>query len=665
MEKWYWIELIGFDNTQKDYGVGDFLSRTEGKVNGVSLLFSNLSFVLDHENTQTQTPLAQCHCSYGGYLHGDERDRQAWTNFQLRALVQELQKNNVKVAASFFDYFAYTTDDGERVESAFVSKHKEVVYLNRNGENGHTVCLLKRLNSGEYFDEIFAEKLKQTVAFYGFDGVQIGDGLSSFRPSIQNGDMGDDLVAQFKADTGIDDKKLVAVAASVTAYKRRRKYIIDHLYLQWIQWCADRWARCYEKIYKAFENTNVALYFNSVWTRDPFEAYVRYGIDYQTTMYKADGIMVEWATAANINSVGDNGGVYLPPEKRVDYLYQFALAHQSIKAYCPNVLQYTMSAIKDTYEQWNLMGVAPMELESSFFFRNQGYAFTGTEYQPVSQGPWYCLSSGIQRGEWQKLHALEGVSRVESVQKPLGFVLVVGTDTRTEAARYLQTFDYGRSQLSYELFSSGLCLCAMVRAEHIQNVDAPLLILSPDTLTEKELACVEASGRPMVIVGTKNTVSGAIQVYQGKYISVWMKNMSTNGMDFSILAKCDTPKACKKSMHLPFRGLWTCPLPYNSLPKTFFKALSKLLNEAFDVPRLVSRRCNGGIVGWQVDDNKYRVAIFNATHTYYNSEVRMPFAVKKAAAVNKSGNHKVAVFGNILCEKVSPRGTSILEIERK
>ena len=44
IEKWYWIELIGFDNTLPDYGAESFVSRA-GDVYGVSLLFSNVDFV--------------------------------------------------------------------------------------------------------------------------------------------------------------------------------------------------------------------------------------------------------------------------------------------------------------------------------------------------------------------------------------------------------------------------------------------------------------------------------------------------------------------------------------------------------------------------------------------------------------------------------------------
>ena len=44
MERWYWIELIGFDNEASDFGVDAFLSRNV-TTTGVSLLFSHIDFL--------------------------------------------------------------------------------------------------------------------------------------------------------------------------------------------------------------------------------------------------------------------------------------------------------------------------------------------------------------------------------------------------------------------------------------------------------------------------------------------------------------------------------------------------------------------------------------------------------------------------------------------
>ena len=150
MKNWYWIELIGFDNTAKDFGVPSFIERTSTKVEGVSILFSNMSSVIDHENASYEKKLRPCDCSYGGYLHGDERDRQEWTNIQLKGLIKELHNNGVKVMFSLFDFYPYTSDSGKSVrDSKFFNKHKELFYLEEHGApSKRDVCPMKRLSDG-------------------------------------------------------------------------------------------------------------------------------------------------------------------------------------------------------------------------------------------------------------------------------------------------------------------------------------------------------------------------------------------------------------------------------------------------------------------------------------------------------------------------------------
>ena len=78
MERWYWIELIGFDNEADDYGVGAFLARNVS-TDGVSILFSHIDFLFN-EDKELLAPTA---CSYYGHEYNRERRRQNWTVTQL------------------------------------------------------------------------------------------------------------------------------------------------------------------------------------------------------------------------------------------------------------------------------------------------------------------------------------------------------------------------------------------------------------------------------------------------------------------------------------------------------------------------------------------------------------------------------------------------------
>ena len=62
MDRWYWVELIGFDNTFPDFGVQAYLSRNQSTT-GISLLFAHIDFLFEQQNEA----LAPTACSYGGH----------------------------------------------------------------------------------------------------------------------------------------------------------------------------------------------------------------------------------------------------------------------------------------------------------------------------------------------------------------------------------------------------------------------------------------------------------------------------------------------------------------------------------------------------------------------------------------------------------------------
>ena len=90
-QKWYWIELIGFDKEQPDLGVEDFLSRIPKDICGISLLLYTVDFVCLHTGLAQEQPLPRAACSYGGHPYNEERKLQSWTNWELKRLIESLQ----------------------------------------------------------------------------------------------------------------------------------------------------------------------------------------------------------------------------------------------------------------------------------------------------------------------------------------------------------------------------------------------------------------------------------------------------------------------------------------------------------------------------------------------------------------------------------------------
>ena len=169
VKNWHWIELIGFDNKSSDFGVESFLSRLSEQPEGVSLLFSHIDFVNDFDGGDLERELLPCDCSYSAHKYSAERERQVWTNFELKNLISQLHKHNVKVIFSIFNFFEYVADDGKLVATSFCKKHKELHCLNKDGKvYENSIHILKRFENGEYYEDYFIKKLVEVIKYYDF-----------------------------------------------------------------------------------------------------------------------------------------------------------------------------------------------------------------------------------------------------------------------------------------------------------------------------------------------------------------------------------------------------------------------------------------------------------------------------------------------------------------
>ena len=114
-----WVELIGFDNTHPDYGVGAYLGRMVRKPDVVSLMLDDDRLFRTYRGYSPDEKLLPGNCAYGARPYNSERRRQDWTLGQLKGLVETLQKNGVQAFVSFFCWYdVMPKDDAEMEEIA-------------------------------------------------------------------------------------------------------------------------------------------------------------------------------------------------------------------------------------------------------------------------------------------------------------------------------------------------------------------------------------------------------------------------------------------------------------------------------------------------------------------------------------------------------------------
>ena len=82
-----WMQLLGFNRDDEDRGAARFLERTGFTPDSVCALLFHCDFVNLHRGMDEEYTLFQDNCAYHGIPRNKERERQPWSNYDLRKLV--------------------------------------------------------------------------------------------------------------------------------------------------------------------------------------------------------------------------------------------------------------------------------------------------------------------------------------------------------------------------------------------------------------------------------------------------------------------------------------------------------------------------------------------------------------------------------------------------
>lgn len=653
-EKWCWIELIGFDKDSPDYAVEEFLKKFGGTPAGISLLFADIGFVLGHPG-RAEYALRPCDCVYGKKDRNEERERQAWTSRELAGLIAQLQARGVKVYLSFFNF----AKDNTAGEIDLLPLRER----DRFGNYRDSVYMLKRTADGAPFSHTLFPKLRQVVQDFHFDGVQIADGVSSARYSVEAGDYSDDIVGRFLEAEGISG--LSARCDGTEAYRTRRESILADYRLPWTKFLMRLWKDFYADMHR--ELAGIPLLINSFWTRDPFEAMYRYGIDYRDCIQKGDRLMIEEVSASRrILADEDQGDFYLSLAERDFYHYEFYLMQMSLKCCLPETGQLALTPIKDTTEQWDIIRHAPMELTRAIYRRNNGFVMREGKLIRYSDGPLYCLSDGVPEDSWRYLEGLERM-RLDMPDTAAGITLL-WSDVRLdrEFEEYGNTREYTATAIHNELISSGLTVSAMVRSDELKGLKTPLLVANPGLLSESEREAVQRCGAPILTVGFGDL--GGEPVWAAEIGDFSCRLYGGNAPEAEqteelrrVIAESDF-LPCEQSSFDAELGIWTYPLRYRRLPKELFTALSLFANRYFGFPHTdcPQKRCK--VTGFRRGEKLYLI-LSNDDYFYIIPEVKLARKIRSAKSLVKYDGYEILFDDCAFRDRIPPRGMDIVEIE--
>jgi hypothetical protein len=660
-ERWLWIELIGFDNRDPESSVRAFLRNCGFVPEGLSLLITTPDFVHTHAGLEQEVVFPPDYCSYAGKSYNAERPRQAWTNRQLRRLVAALQAQGVRVYFGVFNFFAYPID-GQPYRSPWCDAHPELMECTRDG--GIPSCLnpLKRFADGRYYEDEFANRLTAVVTDYGFDGYHAADGYSSPRQPIWIADYSDDMVEQFLAMMGLElPADLAAKAATPAEIRARADWIWGRQRHAWCEFYARRFEGLFSKICTAMHRLGRQVAYNNAWTRDPFEAYYRYGIDYRR-MARAgvDRFLVETVGAGV--SIGAEGGF------RADLRFELNLMLAHLRACLPRMPLFCLNGTGDRTESWDLLNHAPVVSEREIYTLGHLFVQDDAGFRRASSGPWVCLADGITAPQWEWLRRNWVVAYESRPRRVLGAtVLWSEAALDREFDDYLPSRLLSRQRIAAELQARGAPLQVVVNARHLGATRGCLLVPRPELLPAEELQEVLGYAHgPVLLIGRQDLPlpPADLAFAEGPgpeqlACRVYHAGRSLAQPSVAPVAQAALPEVMPDPLNYLY-GMY-----YRPVSEAFLQACAELLIQITPTPRVVSQSPALRVLAIETEEGSIRLLVGNEDHIYALGQIDLQREAREVRIASHYPGRPVLPEGRLIHVQVPPRGMIVLDVVPK
>lgn len=661
-EKWIWTELVGFDNTSGDQGVSAYIDNLGFQPEAICLFVSSPDFILLHPKLAEDATLPKDCCTYAAHSFNDERKCQEWTGKQVRDLISNLHKHNVRVFVSVMTWYTHNKFHQEWVED-----HKEMLaWENVGPEPSNNINPLKRLRDGSYFEDFFLNQLLDVMHYYGFDGWHAADGWGPAMNNIYDADFSDDMVEQFVRARGVclPEKMMLPCAGPEhderVACKDRADWIWRNLRRDWIEFYTDRWQSFFRKICSKLREEQKSVMVNSAMTRDPFEAIFRFGVDYKKLVDAGiDGFVVETGAAAQDLVSGDRIRHY-------DYLASFML----IRAYVPETKLVFLHVIQDHCENFNGLGHMPTAIEKEVIAISglRHYNCNG-EFVRSADGFLVCLGDSLLASEWSWLHSVWDTGFAGDSIEANGPTLVW-----SDSALYNQLEDFSKTRrwhlqkILFNLMQRGAQIQGTVNVNDVKKISGPVLIINPATFTAEELSKAFAkNNRQILAIGTMSEhmpkSDYSFEDSCGDYpLSCWMYG-DCEGFEYTPGDDIED-ELQKDVMDIVDAHFFINELEVRTVTEKFLEACVAAVGRMSGDIKLIEGQDYNKLLAYKQKDGSYRLYIKSDSHYYTKATIDMGREVISAKSVTAYPYAPIDIQGNILKDVAVPnKGIVILSVK--
>lgn len=338
-----WMNLLGFEKNDPDKGVKRFLDTTGYKPDAITGLLCHPDFFNMYGGMDKEYVLPPDNCAYCGSPRNLERERQEWTNHDLRELVKNLKNEGIPFYAGVFG--SYYKDAFHR---EWINDHPELFRPGlKNGNNREKLFVLKRFKDGSYYEDYFIDKACQALTDYGMDGLHLSDGFCPPAGGmLHNLDFSTDFVDQFLEHSGLTLPEEIQDTMGdddLDIQTKRGEWIYRNLRPEWIEFNAWRWERFFEKLCTRLHAIGKKVLVLGMYGTDPFESLYCIGI----SLKKLVNAGVDYITA----NILPTGCYIMGRDDRPYYFYKYMALAATCAAHLPKGHLVSMLGIQDSTEE--------------------------------------------------------------------------------------------------------------------------------------------------------------------------------------------------------------------------------------------------------------------------------------------------------------------------
>ena len=664
-----WMQLLGFDRNDPDRGAERFLNQTGFVPDGACALLFHPDFVHQHRGMDEEYELSPDNCSYFGIPKNKERERQPWTNYNLRELAHNLKAKGTGLYAGIM---GCATNNAFHQE--WYNDHREIL----GGWGGH--CLLKRFKDGTWYEDFFIDKLCETLKDYGFRGVHLADNLCP-NGNIYYGYYCTDMVTQFIDHTGF---KFPDGIVNAETDEVRQKWIWKNIRAEWIEFMCWRWEQFFIKCCARVHEIGCEVMTLGMYCTDPFETKYCLGTDLARIM-KAG---VDYLTANILPT-----SCYMAIPGTDYYFHRYMAIAPTTAAHIKDGHLVSMVGLQDATEEWDVMKHMPCLHERDLYTMMTYQVADGNGTKRALEGYFLCLGDGIPRADWDVEREKIEIALSADVESVLSPCMLWSEFAYEKMLReYITTRRWTPFKLFYEMSKAGVLCGGCVTSDALESYRGTLLIPDFDMLSEEEklLAAKYKNGAVVCTVPagfdlTPYNIQPAIQItdrFSKHPLSAFMFGADINQETINkieALLSIDDGKPnmeCEPADAPEFTMTLFDTLPFVKVTAGFRDAVALLLKESQD--GMIA--CDKPYLAYRLRNGAWRFYIYNDIDTKYShafveidrevSDVRIvsSFPVLPVRYVDKKGGqlihfyNKEAVYKQSFEVKLQPGGVTILDV---